>query len=175
VAHLDETSGRPGGQRAWLWVAVTRWVTRGAGAPWATVRPTAHDPAHRVRSTVVWGPPSTSRSAEVRQLRESVQRLPVTSSFTDFTPSFTPLTSLSIPCARSSPSCANRSIVMFFCGSIDSALPDSINLSMPAECVNKAPHGICARECVSPLQVRLLRAQRMWGSAKPLCEDQQNP
>jgi hypothetical protein len=55
------------------------------------------------------------------------------------------------------------------------ALPDSINLCMPAECVNKSPHGICARECVSPMQVRLLRAQRMWGSAKLLCGGQQNP
>src|SRR5712691_2932696 len=27
VAHLDETSGRHGGKRAWLWVAVTRVVT----------------------------------------------------------------------------------------------------------------------------------------------------
>jgi transposase len=27
VAHLDETSWRQGGKRAWLWVAVTRWVT----------------------------------------------------------------------------------------------------------------------------------------------------
>jgi len=27
VAHLDETSGRPGGKRAWLWVAVTSGVT----------------------------------------------------------------------------------------------------------------------------------------------------
>src|SRR3989475_3083156 len=27
VAHLDETSWRQGGQRAWLWVAVTSWVT----------------------------------------------------------------------------------------------------------------------------------------------------
>ncbi len=27
VAHLDETSGRQGGKRAWLWVAVTSWVT----------------------------------------------------------------------------------------------------------------------------------------------------
>jgi len=38
IASLDETSGREGGQRAWLWVAVTAWVTvflgrfsRGAG------------------------------------------------------------------------------------------------------------------------------------------------
>jgi len=27
VAHLDETSWRQGGKRAWLWVAVTSWVT----------------------------------------------------------------------------------------------------------------------------------------------------
>ena len=27
VAHLDETSWRQGSKRAWLWVAVTRWVT----------------------------------------------------------------------------------------------------------------------------------------------------
>jgi transposase len=27
VAHLDETSWRQGDKRAWLWVAVTRWVT----------------------------------------------------------------------------------------------------------------------------------------------------
>jgi transposase len=27
VAHLDETSWREGGKRAWLWVAVTSWVT----------------------------------------------------------------------------------------------------------------------------------------------------
>ena len=27
VAHLDETSWRQGGKRAWLWVAVTCWVT----------------------------------------------------------------------------------------------------------------------------------------------------
>ena len=27
VAHRDETSGRQGGQRAWLWVAVTSMVT----------------------------------------------------------------------------------------------------------------------------------------------------
>jgi transposase len=27
VAHLDETSGRQGDKRAWLWVAVTSWVT----------------------------------------------------------------------------------------------------------------------------------------------------
>jgi transposase len=27
VAHLDETSWRQGGKRAWLWVAVTHWVT----------------------------------------------------------------------------------------------------------------------------------------------------
>ena len=27
VAHLDETSWRQGGQRAWLWAAVTSWVT----------------------------------------------------------------------------------------------------------------------------------------------------
>jgi transposase len=27
VAHLDETSWRQGNQRAWLWVAVTSWVT----------------------------------------------------------------------------------------------------------------------------------------------------
>ncbi len=27
VAHLDATSGRQGGKRAWLWVAVTSWVT----------------------------------------------------------------------------------------------------------------------------------------------------
>ena len=27
VAHRDETSGRQGGKRAWLWVAVTSWVT----------------------------------------------------------------------------------------------------------------------------------------------------
>jgi transposase len=27
VAHLDETSWRQGGKRAWLWVAVTTWVT----------------------------------------------------------------------------------------------------------------------------------------------------
>ncbi|WP_089933260.1 IS66 family transposase [Candidatus Entotheonella palauensis] len=27
VAHLDETSWREEGQRAWLWVAVTSWVT----------------------------------------------------------------------------------------------------------------------------------------------------
>jgi transposase len=27
VAHLDETSWRQGGKRAWLWVAVTNWVT----------------------------------------------------------------------------------------------------------------------------------------------------
>ena len=27
VAHLDETSWRQAGKRAWLWVAVTRWVT----------------------------------------------------------------------------------------------------------------------------------------------------
>jgi transposase len=27
VAHLDETSWRQGGTRAWLWVAVTSWVT----------------------------------------------------------------------------------------------------------------------------------------------------
>lgn len=27
VAHLDETGWREGGQRAWLWVAVTAWVT----------------------------------------------------------------------------------------------------------------------------------------------------
>jgi transposase len=27
VAHLDETSWRQGGKRAWLWGAVTRWVT----------------------------------------------------------------------------------------------------------------------------------------------------
>ncbi len=27
VAHLEETSGRQGGQRAWFWVAVTRWGT----------------------------------------------------------------------------------------------------------------------------------------------------
>lgn len=27
VAPLDETSGRQGGKRAWLWVAVTRWGT----------------------------------------------------------------------------------------------------------------------------------------------------
>jgi transposase len=27
VAHLDETSGRQGGKRAWLWGAVTSWVT----------------------------------------------------------------------------------------------------------------------------------------------------
>jgi len=27
VAHLDETSWRQGGKWAWLWVAVTRWVT----------------------------------------------------------------------------------------------------------------------------------------------------
>jgi hypothetical protein len=53
--------------------------------------------------------------------------------------------------------------------------PNSINLNMPAECVSKSPHGICARECILPMQVRLLRAQRMWGSAKPLCGAQQNP
>ena len=53
--------------------------------------------------------------------------------------------------------------------------PNRINLIMPAECVSKSPHGICARECVSPMQVRLLRAQRMWGSAKPLGGDQENP
>src|SRR5438067_11191013 len=27
VAHLDETRWRQGGKRAWLWVAVTSWVT----------------------------------------------------------------------------------------------------------------------------------------------------
>ena len=27
VAHLDETSWRQGGKHAWLWVAVTSWVT----------------------------------------------------------------------------------------------------------------------------------------------------
>jgi transposase len=27
VAHLDETSWRQGAKRAWLWVAVTNWVT----------------------------------------------------------------------------------------------------------------------------------------------------
>jgi len=27
VAHLDETSWRQGSKRAWLWVAVTSWVT----------------------------------------------------------------------------------------------------------------------------------------------------
>jgi len=27
VAHLDETSWRQGGKRAWFWVAVTSWVT----------------------------------------------------------------------------------------------------------------------------------------------------
>lgn len=27
VAHLDETSWREAGKRAWLWVAVTSWVT----------------------------------------------------------------------------------------------------------------------------------------------------
>jgi transposase-like protein len=27
VAHLDETSWRQGDKRAWLWVAVTSWVT----------------------------------------------------------------------------------------------------------------------------------------------------
>jgi transposase len=27
VAHLDETSWRQAGKRAWLWVAVTSWVT----------------------------------------------------------------------------------------------------------------------------------------------------
>jgi transposase len=27
VAHLDETSWRQGGKRAWLWGAVTSWVT----------------------------------------------------------------------------------------------------------------------------------------------------
>ena len=27
VAHLDETSWRQGGKRAWLWAAVTSWVT----------------------------------------------------------------------------------------------------------------------------------------------------
>ena len=27
VAHVDETSWRPGSKRAWLWVAVTSWVT----------------------------------------------------------------------------------------------------------------------------------------------------
>jgi transposase len=27
VTHLDETSGRQGGKRAWLWVAVASWVT----------------------------------------------------------------------------------------------------------------------------------------------------
>ena len=27
MAHLDETSWRQGGKRAWLWVAVTSWVT----------------------------------------------------------------------------------------------------------------------------------------------------
>src|SRR5215470_7089152 len=27
VVHLDETSGRQGGKRAWVWVAVTSWVT----------------------------------------------------------------------------------------------------------------------------------------------------
>ena len=27
AAHLDETSWRQGGKRAWLWVAVTSWVT----------------------------------------------------------------------------------------------------------------------------------------------------
>jgi transposase len=27
VAHLDETSWRQGGKRAWVWVAVTSWVT----------------------------------------------------------------------------------------------------------------------------------------------------
>jgi len=27
IAHLDETSGRQGDKRAWLWVAVTSWVT----------------------------------------------------------------------------------------------------------------------------------------------------
>jgi hypothetical protein len=53
--------------------------------------------------------------------------------------------------------------------------PNSINLNMPAECVSKSPRGICARECILPMQVRLLRAQRMRGSAKPLCGAQQNP
>ena len=32
VAHLDETSWREGGKRAWLWVAVTSWVTVFFGA-----------------------------------------------------------------------------------------------------------------------------------------------
>ena len=27
VAHLDETSWRQAGKRAWVWVAVTSWVT----------------------------------------------------------------------------------------------------------------------------------------------------
>jgi transposase len=27
VAHLDETIWRQGGKQAWLWVAVTSWVT----------------------------------------------------------------------------------------------------------------------------------------------------
>src|SRR6266516_4781884 len=63
VAHLDETSWRQGDKRAWLWVAVTSWVTVFVVAAGARGHPATldisllHDPAApRGRAVIGSGP-----------------------------------------------------------------------------------------------------------------------